>query len=145
MFFVQLSSLVLSLELSVEFYPSSYFKAFMSLFFFFGFPAVLWILKKFNTCFHLRIWYHSCLSCFPFLCKHSILYSVCPHIFSLLVNLPQSLSHVEMFGAPAPGNEKPRRQSVFGQEGPSCRVSVQRLGWFPRALQLSDFSWNGQF
>lgn len=127
----------------LSFYPFIIFQ-FSWTSYIFGVSAVLWILKKYNTCFHLWIWFHSYLSCFPLLV--SILFSILSASHILFVNLsPPSLptcwdvwwflhqvmkSHVD--------------SQCFARKGLPCRVSMQRLGWFPRALQLSVFSWNGQ-
>ena len=127
----------------LSFYPFIIFQ-FSWTSYIFGVSAVLWILKKYNTCFHLWIWFHSYLSCFPLLV--SILFSILSASHIIFVNLsPPSLptcwdvwwflhqvtkSHVD--------------SQCFARKGLPCSVSMQRLGWFPRALQLSVFSWNGQ-
>lgn len=129
----------------LSFYPFVIFQlSWASFFFFFGFSAVLWILKKYNTCFRWWVWYHPSLSCFPLLVKHSVLSSVCSRVLFVTLS-PQSLPtcwDVWCF------LHQVRKSQVDSQpvarKGLPCGVSMQRLGWFPRALRLSVFSWNGQ-
>lgn len=138
-------SLVLKLNLLnfwLSFYPSIIFQLSWASFFI-GFPVVLWIVLKNNTCFIHEFDIILIANEFIYFLKHYILYSVC-FLYSLCFFICESFTS-EAFHmlrcsvVPAPGTDKLSRHSTSCC--PRSWGQMRGKGWISFPLVCRTFPW----